>query len=283
MSRRRVPARLLHFLVLGALLLVGKRLAAPAAAGMPTLVVEVAAGAEADALHQAVVDAVLVDEAVRARWPLADPVVRERRHEVAEAGAGASAAPDLTWRLATTDPVTRARLAWIGRELVRAQVTPRPPTERELAAYRAAHPERYAPGWLTFQQRVISRARHGERTEADARALADGLASAGDDAPGGDPTLLPRRVSGTPATIDGRFGAGFAAQIAAAPLGRWSEPIAGAFGIHVAWREVGAPPLDEVDVRVARDWAHDHREQDLRDAIDARIRRRRVEVRQVTR
>ncbi len=281
---RRLARRLLAFLVLGALLLAARWALAPTAAP-PPLVVEVAVGADADAIHQAAVEAILIDEAVRARWPLADPVVVERRAELA-ASASAGAGVDLTRQLAATDPVTRARLAWIGRALVRSRLTPRMPTTRALADYRAAHPARYAPGWLTFHQRTISTARHGAAAAADARALAVQLAGAGVDAPGGDPTLLPARAAGSPAMIDARFGAGFAAQVMAAPPARWSAPVAGAFGFHVVWREPAGPPdgvADEVDVRVARDWAHDDAQAHLRETIAAMVQRRRVVVRQVTR
>jgi hypothetical protein len=281
---RRVLTRLLHFFALGALLVAGKRVVVPSTAELPVLVVDVDAGADADAVHRAVVDAVLIDEAVRARWPLADPVVRERRHDVARAGgAEAGADPALARQLSTIDPVTRARLAWIGRELVRARMAPRRATDRELAAYRAAHPERYAPGWLAFRQRVITTARHGEQAEADARALAARLDGADADAPGGDPTLLPARVAASPASVDARFGAGFAALVAAAPIGRWWGPIPGAFGLHVIWREIGDAPPDPLDARVERDWAHDRHRDQLRAAIDALIRQRRVVVREVPR
>src|SRR5688572_7554233 len=101
-------AILVRFMALGALLLAGRRLLVPAPDAGPALVVEVTAGTEGDAIRRAIVDAALVDEAVRAGWPLADPVVRDRQREAGEPFA---------WNLAAIDPVTRARLAWIGREL----------------------------------------------------------------------------------------------------------------------------------------------------------------------
>jgi len=287
LDRRAVVTRRLRrlacFLALGALLLAGRRALAPASADAPALVVEVPAGAGDDAIRRAIADAALIDEAVRAGWPLADPVVRHRRLEVLHtAGTPATGlAGLLVSGLPAKDPATRARLAWIGRELVRARVTAAPPTAGQLEAYRAAHPDRYDAGWLVVRHRLVSRARHGAAAEADARTLAAHLAGAGPDAAGGDPTLLPARVAGTPAAIDARFGAGFAAQVAAAPAGRWSGPYAGSFGFHVVWREEATAPPGAVDARVAHDWAHDHREDEVRRAIDALIRGRRVVVREV--
>jgi hypothetical protein len=264
--------RLVHFVLLGALLIAIRLAVAPAAAP-PPLVVEVAAGADDDAIRQATVDAILIEEAVRAGWPLHDPIVVERRDEV---GGDAAVAHQLT----STDPVTRARLAWIGRELVRARLAPRTPTAEQLAAYRAAHADRYAPGWMVFHQRTIAIARHGARTEADAQALAARLAGADLDAPGGDPTLLPARAAGAPDTIDARFGAGFAAQVASAPIGQWSPPIAGTFGFHIVWREPAEAPETD-DAPVARDWAHDDEQDHLRETIDQMLRARRIVVREV--
>ena len=128
-SARRV--HLARFLVLGLVLLAGRRLLVPASDGAAPLVVEVAAGTDDGAIRRAVVDAVLVDEAVRARWPLADPVVRERlRDAAAVAGLDADAEPGqrLASSLPALDPVTRARLVWIGRELMRAELPSRAPT-----------------------------------------------------------------------------------------------------------------------------------------------------------
>jgi hypothetical protein len=272
-----------RFFVLGALLLAGRHLLFPAPDARAPLVVEVAAGSDADAVRRAAVDAALVDEAVRAGWPLGDPVVGVRVPEAGESFARG---------LVAADPVTRARLAWIGRELVKSRTPARAPTAAELAAYRAAHPTRYDPAWLSFRQRVVSNARHGARTDADARALAASLAGLGPDAAGGDPSLLPAHMSGTPAMIDARFGAGFAARVAAAPIGGWYGPVAGTFGEHVVWREPARVPSDDaasgavaagdaVAIRVARDWAHDRHAEDVRRAIDQLVARRRVVVREV--
>jgi hypothetical protein len=287
-TARIVVRRLAGFLVLGAALCAGKHLVGTVAAGdEPVLVVQVPTGAGAEAIRRATVDAALVDEAVRARWPLADPVVRERLLEAMHRGGGSSLlARTVALRLTAVDPTTRARLAWLGRELVRARTAPPPPAPGELAAYRAAHPERYAPGWLAFRQQLVGRARHGDAAETDARALVAALRDAGADAGGGDPTLLPARTAATPAAIDARFGPGFAAQLATAPVGAWSGPYPGAFGYHVIWREAAtAPPGqgDEVDARVARDRDHDAREREIRRAIDDLVRRRRVVVREEAR
>ena len=78
----------------------------------------------------------------------------------------------------------------------------------------------------------------------------------------------------------------FLARVAAAPLERWSGPVAGTFGAHVVRREPARAPQDiatsdAVAVRVARDWAHDRHADDLRRAIDQLVASRRVVVREV--
>lgn len=99
--------------------------------------------------------------------------------------------------------------------------------------------------------------------------------------------MLPARMAAAPASIDARFGAGFAAQLVDAPVGRWSGPYEGTFGYHVVWREAATAPTSEereaAEARVSRDWAHDQRERDLRAAVDALVARRRIVVREVAR
>lgn len=99
--------------------------------------------------------------------------------------------------------------------------------------------------------------------------------------------MLPARMTAAAASIDARFGAGFAAQLRDAPVGRWSGPYEGTFGYHVVWREAVAAPTSEdgaaADARVSRDWAHDQRERDLRAAIDAMVALHRIVVREVAR
>ncbi|HUQ05929.1 MAG TPA: hypothetical protein VM261_25680 [Kofleriaceae bacterium] len=300
----------MRFLVLGALLLAGRRLLFPVHDAGPPLVVQVASATDADAVRRAIVDAALVDEAMRAGWPLGDPVVRDRLREAAGAAGYGGARTDgdaengdaengdaesgevLARTLAAIDPVMRARLAWIGRELVRTRTVTRAPTAAELGAYRSAHATRYDPPWISFRQRAVTTARHGARADADARALAASLVGAGPGVVGGDPSLLPAGMSGTPSMIDARFGPGFAARLAELPAGRWSGPVTGTFGAHVVWREPvraaddvasrdATATHDAVAMRVARDWAHDRHEEDLRRAIDELVARRRVIVREV--
>ncbi len=289
-ARTPLPRALVHLLrclVLGALLLALRRLVAPPGrAGAAPLLVSVAADASRAEVERAVADAALVDLALRARWPMADPVVRDlllaaMRADEPDGAAETLIARGIALGMTRRDPATRARLAWLGREILRARVRTAAPEPAALAAYRAAHHQRYAGGWLVLRQRLISTARHGEHTLADAQALAARLAGAdaegrngpgadvdadadadpGDRAEAGDPTLLPARMAGTRASIDARFGPGFAAQLAVAPLARWSGPYTGSFGQHVVWLEQrryvypgGAAAIEQ---RVLADWHED--------------------------
>ncbi|MCC6993201.1 MAG: hypothetical protein IT370_01100 [Deltaproteobacteria bacterium] len=299
MTRRlpRALGHLLRCLVLGALLLALRQLVAlPRRAGAAPLLVSVAADASRAEIERAVADAALVDLALRARWPMADPVVRDlllaaMRADDPEGAAETLIARGIALGMTRRDPATRARLAWLGREILRARVRTVAPGAAALAAYRAAHHQRYAAGWLVLRQRLVSSARHGERTLADAQALVARLAGAdgegrsagagpvssgaagGDDDAAGDPTLLPARIAGTRAAIDARFGPGFAAQLADAPLGRWSGPYAGSFGQHVVWLEqrryVHPGSAAAIEQRVLADWHEDALEAELTRATRA--------------
>jgi len=267
---------------LGALLLAGRRMLATRRA--EAVVVEVAADADPVTVERAVIDAVLVDQALRQPWTLRDPVLRgflvaAMRAVDPDAAADALVTRALALGMARTDPATRARLAFLARQTLRARVRTARPNAAELAVYVAAHADRYARPWLALRQRTISRARHGAAAEADARALASALA-ADPAAPGGDPSLLPARIAGTAQSIDARFGPGFAAGVAGAPSGRWAGPYPSSFGYHVVWREPAGRPPDD---KLLDDWQHDAVERELGAAINALVARRRVELRRLPR
>ena len=154
----------------------------------------------------------------------------------------------------------------------------RDPTDADLRAWLAEHPDAYRlDPRFAFRQVLVSRDRHGDDTEGDARGLLARLGPTGPDgAPdaAGDATLLPRDVPlSSQSEIARQFGEGFAAALAETATGRWAGPIESAYGLHLVFverREAGrVPNLDEVRERLATDWATARR----REATEAAYRR----------
>lgn len=225
------------FLVAGAALSAGKRLVAPEEAARPVLEVEA---------DQTVEEAILVDLAVRS-GALGDGVVRDRLARnldfVGEGDVDAAIAMDMHRK----DAIARARLAEIGRALVIARLPEETPSDAELEAYLRSHVTRYAtPAAARFEHEQVK---------------------------GG---VIPVSLAGMQSAtrIDATFGGGFAEAVMRAPLGEWTE-ITSSYGVHrvrvVERREARLPPLDEVRLRVMRDFQHDRRPRRLAEAL-ARLR-----------
>jgi parvulin-like peptidyl-prolyl isomerase len=93
--------------------------------------------------------------------------------------------------------------------------------------------------------------------------------------------LLPQQLeAATPQVVDGNFGRGFYAALAAAPEGRWSGPLESAYGQHLvnilARSAPGQPTLDAVRADVLEAWRREQA-QLLRNAqFDALLARYRI-------
>ena len=184
------------------------------------------------------------------------------------------------------------------------------PTDAELQAYLAAHPEKFVePAELTFVQVYFSTEKRGDGARARRRATAG--RTAGRSRPAcarrrGRPTLLPGDMqSASPQVIANIFGSEFATQVEEAPVGQWSGPLQSGFGLHlvrVDERKAGAlPTLEEIRPLVLREWQAEQRKQANRrsstaalqvrhphrgpagDALGARARRRRSAAARVMR
>jgi hypothetical protein len=141
----------------------------------------------------------------------------------------------------------------------------RGPTDADLSAYLVAHPARFAqPAILTFEQVFLGESTSGPAVRAVAvthRALRNGI----DAASLGTPTLLPHRMTRTPADLVARdFGAAFAAALEQAPVGEWTGPVDSSFGAHyvrVSDRTPAvAPQLAAVRDHVVREWENERRQ-----------------------
>jgi PPIC-type PPIASE domain len=156
------------------------------------------------------------------------------------------------------DPIVRRRVAQKLSFLAEDLATPSPPTEAELAAWLANHPDEYRiePRY-TLRQIYFDPSRAGsglqERIETALASLRD------DDLPAGEATMLPAMLTEASTSEVARvFGTVFAEAIAELPVGQWQGPVQSGYGLHlvlVSAREPGRlPTLEEVHGAVERDF-----------------------------
>lgn len=270
---------LVHFFLIGALLLLAKRQLAPDAS--EELTVAVRQAASEGEVERAIDDAVLLEHAIARGAYLSDPVVREQLRTLMRVDDGAHEDGDrliaraLALGLHRADPVVRARLKLQAEQLVVAAAQPPEPEDAALKAYAAAHAERYAsPPTVSIEQVYVRPDRHGALLARDLRVLAHALAAGTVPDRLGDPTSLPRRLQGAhAAALDARFGPRFFAALADAPLGRWTGPVSSSYGVHyvrvIARTPARIPALSEIRPRVLADYRHDRRAAVLRARLQA--------------
>ena len=146
------------------------------------------------------------------------------------------------------------------------------PTDADLSAYLAADPARFAqPASLTFEQVFLGPSTSGPAVVHAVAVTREALRKGADPEELGKPTLLPHRMTHTPADLVARdFGASFAAALEQVPVGEWVGPIDSSFGAHyvrVSDRTPAvAPQLAAVRDHVVREWENERRQ---RARIDA--------------
>lgn len=177
------------------------------------------------------------------------------------------------------DTIIRRRLKQRVDFLAEDRIDAAPPTDAELAAWLAAHPDLYrAEARVSFRQVCLTAEKRGgpAGAEAEARRIAAALekTGAGAEAPG-DSVLLPPDMPLAPQSEIARvFGSEFAAAVARIEPGHWAAPVPSSFGVHaVLVRErtpARAPALADVRAAVERDFTADRRAR-ARDALYARL------------
>lgn len=149
------------------------------------------------------------------------------------------------------------------------------PTDADLAAYLKANAAKFArPAVVSFEQLFFDPA---TTTPEAVEAVKASLAKGANPVRLGQPSMLPAKVVGSSTELVARdFGDGFARQVGAAQVGRWTGPLASGFGVHlVRVTARSAPivaPLSEVRAAVAREWESDQR----RRSSEANYRRARA-------
>jgi len=169
-------------------------------------------------------------------------------------------------------------------EFLNDGITESEPEEVALQAFLEANPERFRiPSRVTFVQVFLSPDTAGSAEERADAVLAQ-LRAGEDPEALGDPTLLPRGLTGaTPAEVGGRFGAPFAEALAQLPVTDWNGPVASSFGLHLvrvdAREPARMPALEEVRNVVARDWAVEQHQEARQRFYDTLRSRYQIDVR----
>lgn len=266
---------LLSFLALGAAALGAHEVARrPSSPAPRELAIHAPVDASEGEVRRRIDDAILVEEGLGLGWATTDPVIRDRLIRnlrfVGEAGDDeALLARALQMGMGRTDLVVRQRLIFRAERLLERSADRELPTEGELAAHLAAHPERFErPARVRFDGIFLSRGRRGEALEQQALALVERLGAHPGQALDrglGDPlpTARPGR-SATHGELARDFGEPFADAVFAAPVGQLSGPIPSPFGLHlVVVRDRGAestPTIAEARAALTASWRHGRRE-----------------------
>jgi hypothetical protein len=157
----------------------------------------------------------------------------------------------------------RQKLDFIAQDLV-SQVEP---TDADLSAYLAAHPDKFrTEPRLSFRQVYVNPESRRDGFDADVRDLMMALnADATIDASGlGDRIQLePSYADVSPRDIANLFGTQFAAAIVALEPGTWQGPIPSGYGMHLVIvderRDGRVPELDAKRDAVRREWENARR------------------------
>jgi len=170
------------------------------------------------------------------------------------------------------DIVVKRRVRQKIEMIAEEDASTRAPTDADLAAYLAANPARFVqPAILSFEQVFLGQPASGPAVVHAVAAARDALRRGNDPEKLGKPTLLPYRMTLTPADLVARdFGASFAAALERMPLDEWVGPIDSSFGAHyvrVSDRTPAvAPQLAAVRDRVVREWENERRQRARADA-----------------
>src|SRR5215207_5409639 len=132
------------------------------------------------------------------------------------------------------DIVVKRRVRQKIEMIAEEDASTRAPTNADLVAYLTANQQRFVqPAILTFDQVFIGESRSGPGVVHVVAVMGEALRKGADPEELGKPTLLPHRMTRTPADLVARdFGASFAAALEKVPVGEWVGPIDSSFGAH---------------------------------------------------
>jgi parvulin-like peptidyl-prolyl isomerase len=175
------------------------------------------------------------------------------------------------------DIVVKRRVRQKIEVIAEEDASTRTPTDADLSAYLVANQARFIqPAILTFEQVFLGESTSGPEVVQAVAVTRAALRNGTDPEELGKPTLLPLRMTETPADLVARdFGTSFAAALEKVPVGEWAGPIDSSFGAHyvrVSERTPAvAPQLAAVRDHVVREWENERRQRARNDAY-ARMR-----------
>jgi len=170
------------------------------------------------------------------------------------------------------DIVVKRRVRQKIEMIAEEDASTRAPTDADLSAYLMANPTRFVqPAILSFEQVFIGEPTSGPGVVHAVAVTREALRKGVPPEDLGKPTLLPHRMTRTPADLVARdFGASFAATLENVPVGEWVGPIDSSFGTHyvrVSDRTpAAAPQLSDVRDHVVREWENERRQRARNDA-----------------
>jgi PPIC-type PPIASE domain len=170
------------------------------------------------------------------------------------------------------DIVVKRRVRQKIEMIAEEDASTRTPTDADLSAYLTANQARFVqPAILTFEQVFIGESTSGPGVVHAVALTRQALRKGADPVKLGKPTLLPYRMTLTPADLVARdFGASFAAALEKVPIDEWAGPIDSSFGAHyvrVSDRTPAATPLlAAVRDQVVREWENERRQRARNDA-----------------
>src|SRR3954471_23599246 len=182
------------------------------------------------------------------------------------------------------DLVVKRRVRQKIEMIAEEDASTRTPTDADLFAYLAANQARFVqPAILTFDQVFVGESTPGSGVVQVVAVTREALRKGADPDELGRPTLLPHRMTRTPADLVARdFGASFAAALEKVPVGEWVGPIGSSFGAHyvrVSDRTPAATPqLAAVRDHVVREWENERRQRARNDAYTKMRREYQVSI-----
>jgi hypothetical protein len=267
---------LLHFFLIGGLLLGARSLFTPRAAECPELTVYVPREATDAEVERQVGQAILLNEARRYGWDRTDPVVFDHLVRNMRFVEPDSSDDDLTlykrameMNMQAHDPIVRARLLYRATEALGTVPESDLPTRDDLELHLRTHPERFErERRVRFYHVFLSGSKRGDALGTDATRMREHLSELGDAAPErlGDPLpgLRPEQVA-TPSSLAADYGEDLSRVAADARLGVWRGPVSSVYGVHflkvVAEEPAYVPLLDSISAEVRADRLREIREE----------------------
>ena len=175
------------------------------------------------------------------------------------------------------DIVVKRRVRQKIEVIAEEDASTQPPTDADLSAYLEANLARFRqPAILTFEQVFLGPSTSGPEVVQAVAVTSAALRNGSNPEELGKPTLLPLRLTETPADLVARdFGDSFAAALEKVTVGEWAGPIDSSFGAHyvrVSERTPAVvPQLAAVRDHVVREWENERRQRARNDAY-ARMR-----------